>query len=261
MVLNAFRHQRKGHGSSRTAWQTAGAVLNAFRHQRKGHSRRSGGPAGESGAQRLSASTEGTQASGRPHTSRLRVLNAFRHQRKGHLRFRGIVELHAECSTPFGINGRDTIKPQSRLCNHPMCSTPFGINGRDTRIPGANTGGVMLCSTPFGINGRDTGLSACGWCGGGCAQRLSASTEGTRGPIESNGDCHRCSTPFGINGRDTSGLRTSATGSRRAQRLSASTEGTRRAVPRTAGRLNVLNAFRHQRKGHAKEAKISPFNA
>ena len=60
-----------------------------------------------------------------------RVLNAFRHQRKEH---------RADCEAPVTAG---------------VCSTPFGINGRNTAI-GLRPRQFAGCSTPFGINGRNT---------------------------------------------------------------------------------------------------------
>ena len=83
-------------------------VLNAFRHQRKEHNPvpLNGWP--PSRAQRLSASTEGTLGRRHEQDRRFRVLNAFRHQRKEH----GTIDVDPQpaimCSTPFGINGRNT---------------------------------------------------------------------------------------------------------------------------------------------------------
>ena len=85
VVLNAFRHQRKEHhrAMDRRTWLD---VLNAFRHQRKEHP--------VSRCRRWIA---------------VDVLNAFRHQRKEH----GLTAVDRSagvrmCSTPFGINGRNT---------------------------------------------------------------------------------------------------------------------------------------------------------
>ncbi len=61
-----------------------------------------------------------------------------------------------------------------------------------------------------------------------CAQRLSASTEGTHEPLLTQRHVgNLCSTPFGINGRTTFVSR-----------------------HENRGRSRVLNAFRHQRKEH-----------
>ena len=65
-------------------------------------------PSGRS-AQRLSASTEGTH-----HTTQA-------------ARVRSNL-----CSTPFGINGRNTASPHAIVDRVEQCSTPFGINGRNT---------------------------------------------------------------------------------------------------------------------------------
>ena len=182
-VLNAFRHQRKEHAVMPPTAQLHWLVLNAFRHQRKEHcaSRRIAADC-RTCAQRLSASTEGTQ----PQTARLvrptvDVLNAFRHQRKEHIDLaRQRLRPCIECSTPFGINGRNTTGDACGTMRLVRCSTPFGINGRNTcRDVNEHQHGIV-CSTPFGINGRNTRASAIGAGQPVSAQRLSASTEGTR---------------------------------------------------------------------------------
>ena len=91
-----------------------------------------------------------------------------------------------------------------------------------------------------------------GIAAGKCAQRLSASTEGTRASPTLDSGIMLCSTPFGINGRNTSWLPKRPTASGCAQRLSASTEGTRGLATFTTKTKKVLNAFRHQRKEHSR---------
>ena len=108
------------------------------------------------------------------------MLNAFRHQRKKHVITSQVIQPHSACSTPFGINGRNTMGRREWRSLLEMCSTPFGINGRNTgRGPRVlrrqpivlnafrhqrkkhvaekvwQTSWVW-CSTPFGINGRNT---------------------------------------------------------------------------------------------------------
>ena len=134
-------------------------------------------------AQRLSASTEGTLLPHRDCKQFSLVLNAFRHQRKEHPR-----------SEP---------RRQARM----LCSTPFGINGRNTPSESATT------------------LKS--WC----AQRLSASTEGTPGDGDGKDVANGCSTPFGINGRNTS------------------------VIASLCRLFDVLNAFRHQRKEHLRHRR------
>jgi len=70
------------------------------------------------------------------------VLNAFRHQRKEH----ALDDLQKDilkkvCSTPFGINGRNTVRRGADVIVARACSTPFGINGRNTGGPGADAVG------------------------------------------------------------------------------------------------------------------------
>ena len=204
LVLNAFRHQRKEHGAickpidnaipcstpfgingrntSRSVHAHAKhVVLNAFRHQRKEHEtdtawknrlKSCSTPFGINGrntiakhcpkyavssAQRLSASTEGTPDRRGPGGAQRDVLNAFRHQRKEHPIGGRPGGARRECSTPFGINGRNTGRMAGQVVLHSGCSTPFGINGRNTCL-----------EIDYYARLR-------------CAQRLSASTEGTLG--------------------------------------------------------------------------------
>ena len=108
-VLNAFRHQRKEHAAwfstvvpiqtcstpfgingrntrPRRAHGRGRHVLNAFRHQRKEH---------------WCKVYNAQSANGF-------VLNAFRHQRKEHGLANVLNTVTYKCSTPFGINGRNT---------------------------------------------------------------------------------------------------------------------------------------------------------
>ncbi len=84
-----------------------------------------------------------------------------------------------------------------------------------------------------------------------CAQRLSASTEGTPCRRFIDDIIDACSTPFGIYGRNTIGISLSRIRETSAQRLSASTEGTRGKRGNRCDQARVLNAFRHLRKEHA----------
>ncbi len=108
------------------------------------------------------------------------------------------------CSTPFGINGRNTRCRPRASRTWPWVLNAFRHQRKEhVGSPGPDRVFGFGCSTPFGINGRNTGST--GVC---CliqvsAQRLSASTEGTLpGPSTSRVPA-RCSTPFGINGRNT----------------------------------------------------------
>jgi len=156
-VLNAFRHQRKGHAEHLDQrYGNLVEVLNAFRHQRKGHAATWAKRRRHNSAQRLSASTEGT----RPRRFCLfhicTVLNAFRHQRKGHS---NSVEVSRYLWTVLNaFRHQRKGHPVGKICLQRLdwCSTPFGINGRDTGIPVEVPNHYILCSTPFGINGRDT---------------------------------------------------------------------------------------------------------
>ena len=297
-MLNAFRHQRKGHPFRLASYWRSGLCAQRLSASTEGSpgtelSLASAGPC----AQRLSASTEGSrdvQSEGRHH--RL-VLNAFRHQRKGHHAARSRANRSAECSTPFGINGRVT-------CRRPPCCCDLSSAQRLS----ASTEGSLACSgggdsdrcVLNAFRHQRKGHMACWFApvqtGG--AQRLSASTEGSpaagpdgrRDRVVLNAFRHQrkghvvslalsplatnvlnafrhqrkghflslrpltigrvCSTPFGINGRVTSCTANGTLKGSRAQRLSASTEGSPRANQHCESGCSVLNAFRHQRKGH-----------
>ena len=135
--------------------------------------------------------------------------------------------LPPSCSTPFGINGGNTVQPALGLRRKNRCSTPFGINGGNTARPEPTPRPIPSRSTPFGINGGNTA---------------------TNGPAPVSAPL--CSTPFGINGGNTTGIPAAASPRRCAQRLSASTEGTRLDVCLALSVAPVLNAFRHQRREH-----------
>ena len=143
-VLNAFRHQRKEHTEKSGRTTPVPDVLNAFRHQRKEHWKATWWQCTFTiRAQRLSASTEGTLFHRDRATTNPQVLNAFRHQRKEHTsRSTATGRAVGGCSTPFGINGRNTGFESS--INRPFvaCSTPFGINGRNTALA------ASTCSLP-----------------------------------------------------------------------------------------------------------------
>ena len=214
-VLNAFRHQRTDHLDLASGPKLLIGVLNAFRHQRTDHQ----WTQGLSRSSTVCSTPFGIN--GRiTHSRRLagsipaRVLNAFRHQRTDHYRERDGHYRFGACSTPFGINGRITPKVQQPLDAWHLCSTPFGINGRITgRVP------VRTTPDPCAqrLSASTDGSPANAWVGAtassGSAQRLSASTDGS--PGRTPFPCRRsaaCSTPFGINGRITRVLRHVAPG-------------------------------------------------
>ena len=138
-----------------------------------------------------------------------------------------------------------------------MCSTPFGIIGILTKSNLNSRLNFLLCSTPFGIIGILTLRKRMSVGAGGCAQRLSASSEFS----------HLLS---------SSGQRT-FTG---AQRLSASSEFSRiqlvlglrsfplcstpfgiigiltHLFPTITPELFVLNAFRHHRNSHTRTTRL-----
>ena len=109
-------------------------VLNAFRHQRKRHCCIRCESQSSSGAQRLSASTEKTLSGPSGLPSPLCVLNAFRHQRKRHFAWFWFL-----CGIRCVLNAfRHQRKRHPKQSRKPIlagwCSTPFGINGKDTAL-------------------------------------------------------------------------------------------------------------------------------
>jgi len=202
------------------------------------------------------------------------VLNAFRHQRKEHKPTAPRRTPIFWCSTPFGINGRNTGRKALAVVNRKMCSTPFGINGRNTflrlSLHSVMTSAQRLSASTEGTP-SSTVLQPLARYG---AQRLSASTEGTQKGRTMNEDQRLVLNAFRHQRKEhpvrSLGRRTARD---RAQRLSASTEGTLEGPPgcgksarcstpfgingrNTNGRRRpgpaaaVLNAFRHQRKEH-----------
>ena len=183
-------------------------MLNAFRHQRKKHTTTRAGSVDENGsAQRLSASTEETRRSGTCGQSLACVLNAFRHQRKKH------VNVHApppgppvgaqrlSASTEETRNGRAVgiVGNRSNSAQRLSASTEETLN-RSQPTPDGGFLSVLnafrhqrkkhansvnspppprTCSTPFGINGSNTNGGSGSYEKQASAQRLSASTEET----------------------------------------------------------------------------------
>jgi len=181
---------------------------------------------------------------------RRKVLNAFRHQRMVHCSDRRITAGHWSVLNAFR-HQRMVHTRLSECCgSRRQCSTPFGINEWFT------TSFKQASSRPA------------------CAQRLSASTNGSQVDCEFRLPGHQCSTPFGINEWFTFGHDNRPQESPCAQRLSASTNGSPQPVvtgllkvlmcstpfginewfTRCASRFgcirSVLNAFRHQRMVH-----------
>ena len=110
----------------------------------------------------------------------------------------------------------------------------------------------VTCSTPFGIYGRNTRRPSSSVAWFHCAQRLSASTEGTHDRIWIASLSHfmraqrLSASTEGTLGCGVPALQHPEC----AQRLSASTEGTRRVLHASGSEAIVLNAFRHLRKEH-----------
>ena len=179
------------------------------------------------GAQRLSASTDGSHRSRYGRRAFQFVLNAFRHQRTDH----GQEPLQTSRSSgvlnAFRHQRTDHTFVVGRAGLNPWCSTPFGINGRITGWNGER-------------ENRDWGVLN--------AFRHQRTDHLTKRPSMIGG--LMCSTPFGINGRITRRRLRSHRGLCRAQRLSASTDGSRAGDGAVSGHTQVLNAFRHQRTDH-----------
>ena len=116
-VLNAFRHRGEGNKRQRSSStrRVSDGVLNAFRHRGEGNPYSEHTAASPMGAQRLSASRR------RKHHHWLRarcldsdVLNAFRHRGEGnHLPISTRTHRDPACSTPFGIEAKETSTPYS----------------------------------------------------------------------------------------------------------------------------------------------------
>ena len=194
---------------------------------------------------------EGRTGASGAYATRWWVLNAFRHQRGSH---EALVE--EKWALSFVLNafrhqrGSHNI-PRIRLPNFVVCSTPFGIKeGRTRRVglcprlrsgvlnafrhqrgshylSGAFIAVVDGCSTPFGIKEGRTPYEGAGFYAPGSAQRLSASKRVA---------------PYSMVGVLPTGLC--------AQRLSASKRVARGKNAAQRQRLQVLNAFRHQRGSH-----------
>ncbi len=158
--------------------------------------------------------------------SRPTVLNAFRHQRKG---YHGAREGHEEflVLNAFRHQRKGYKRTNSASSFAVSCSTPFGIKGKDTD---GRARGLARTNVLNAFRHQRKGYVRCRrWSAGTRpgAQRLSASKERIRefGLLSTTRNS-RCSTPFGIKGKDTV------------------------IVWRRESRANVLNAFRHQRKGY-----------
>ena len=180
-VLNAFRHQRKGHPPIRLAVSHCKSVLNAFRHQRKGHFS-------------LTVILVTTAGCSTPFGINGRVT----------FDFPAVTWYRQMCSTPFGINGRVTSYAVATDSFTRECSTPFGINGRVTAdtIHHRRAANHVLNAFRHQRKGHPVPMTPHPWAIR--AQRLSASTEGS--PVPSSELLAKwtvCSTPFGINGRVT----------------------------------------------------------
>ena len=236
-------------------------VLNAFRHQRTIHPHPPK-PAKPSliGAQRLSASTNDSRVT-----------------------TRGVLRLRSGAQRLSASTNDSQVVDMLANCLATKCSTPFGINERFTRRRCAVRGKSLLsssrcsrigaqrlsastndshrsipccariqarCSTPFGINERFTKPNPKPDVPPPPrAQRLSASTNDSPELFGKHHASVACSTPFGINERFTRPARREEDHARPC----STPFGNERFTPplRSAHvRLQVLNAFRHQRTIH-----------
>ena len=155
-MLNAFRHQRMDHRGSFLSLSRNSNVLNAFRHQRMDHRRFVTASVRCLGAQRLSASTNGSRWT-------VATLRTFRFSAQ-----------RLSAST----NGSPKTPPTTHTISG-SCSTPFGINEWIT-----TTAKVLLNGHPSAqrlsasTNGSQwMAQRAMYWVAR--AQRLSASTNGS----------------------------------------------------------------------------------
>ena len=276
-MLNALRHQRKEHCRQSTTGCSGNSCAQRLTASTEGthpttllspsawyrcstpygiNGRNTGkwaaNPECDFCAQRLTASTEGTQVRESGGALPEVVLNALRHQRKEHAVRARLLLLagRVECSTPYGINGRNTWYFRTGTLNRDEVLNALRHQRKEHPLGSSAKLLVPLCSTPYGINGRNTTWLPTFVPRGWSAQRLTASTEGTRQTASQRGPSravlnalrhqrkeHRlpllvaesvygCSTPYGINGRNTQGRRGVPSPPACAQRLTASTEGT-----------------------------------
>jgi len=133
-------------------------VLNAFRHQRKGHHRP---PLGRhrhlDRAQRLSASEERAPITATPSRKETRCAQRLSASEERTLSLRAVAPVwESRCSTPFGIRGKDT-KGRSTCCHtlYPVLNA-FRHQRKGHEIWTIDGPRPAQCSTPFGIRGKDT---------------------------------------------------------------------------------------------------------
>ena len=185
-------------------------MLNAFRHQRMDHSRRlQTSRCIALSAQRLSASTNGSPR------SRSAILSG-----------------HSLCSTPFGINEWITGRCWRKARGCRWVLNAFRHQRMDHRVsiaPAIHQDCVLNAFRHQRMDHDSVGGEAAVHL---CAQRLSASTNGSPHP----------------DAQET-------TEGKRAQRLSASTNGSLSRHRQAAQWILVLNAFRHQRMDHTISAR------
>ena len=163
------------HGIQRRVHFGTMLVLNAFRHQRMDHS-----------------------VANWANASSCVVLNAFRHQRMDHQG--GVIQVSSPVAgaqrLSASTNGSRPRQTHSLIVC--LCSTPFGINEWITRDRAASLP-VRVVLNAFRHQRMDHRPQLAERTQGSCAQRLSASTNGSREEEDWDYCTSRCSTPFGIN--------------------------------------------------------------
>ncbi len=212
-------------------------MLNAFRHLRKEHLHSE--PLRRKGqcAQRLSASTEGTQPRGSPPATRRVCAQRLSASTEGtQWRSREYVWRFGECSTPFGIYGRNTEVGPRRLEFRRDVLNAFRHLRKEHLAECPRIGVASEVLNAFRhLRKEHSPTARIVSATSVCAQRLSASTEGTHARLAPRlRQLHLCSTPVGIYGRNTTRPRCGSP---------------------PAG---VLNAFRHLRKEHPSPPASGP---
>ena len=210
---------------------TSGGVLNAFRHQRSRHARAGRADWIEhASAQRLSASTKSTRD-----------------------RRRRVADGWSVCSTPFGINGMRHCGRRLRRDRDCRRAQRLSASTESThrRIGRLAQPRVIVLNAFRHQRNRHTCTASC--IDAAVHDVLNAFRHQRNGSRPGDASVHRCSawcsTPFGINGTDTRPMRCG-----RSRDAMCSTpfgiNGTDHSAarPRVDQHVDVLNAFRHQRR-------------
>ena len=150
---------------------------------------------------------------------------------------RSLAAVHLPCAQRLSASTNGSPRCDSAVVLEQWCSTPFGINEWITRSSRGHHGRLAECSTPFGINEWITTAFLLAVPIALCAQRLSASTNG------SLVDCLRVKSwesvlnAFRHQRMDHTFVTAWGYGVGSAQRLSASTNGSLATERKTAADL------------------------